>query len=75
LWDVGLAERTAVLGRHERYVYDVAFSPDGERLASAAWDGTVRLWNPTTGRQVGQLLHDHPTSKRWPSAPTASSSR
>jgi len=38
-------------------VYGVTFSPDGTLLATADADGTVRLWNPATGRAVGAPLH------------------
>ncbi len=31
----------------------VAFSPDGQRLASASQDQTVKIWNSATG---GELL-------------------
>ena len=37
-------------------VRGVAFSPKGTLLASADGDGTVRLWNPATGRPVGAPL-------------------
>src|SRR5439155_11618849 len=34
-----------------KVVHDVAFSPDGKRLATAAGDNTVRIWNTATGEE------------------------
>ena len=38
---------------HTDDVDSVAFSPDGKILASGSNDGTMRLWDVATGRQIG----------------------
>jgi WD40 repeat protein len=43
---------------HSGDITDVAFSPDGDTIATSGADGTVRLW--ATGTGVEQiLLHGH----------------
>src|SRR5439155_15035746 len=37
---------------HTHYVVALDFSPDGATLASGSADGSVRLWDPATGRQL-----------------------
>jgi WD40 repeat protein len=47
-----------LLAGHDNNVNWVAFSRDGQRLASRSHDGTVRLWNLATGTQRA-VLNDH----------------
>jgi WD40 repeat protein len=44
-------------------VFSVAFSPDGKTLAAGSWDGTVRLWEVATGKELHQF-HDQKTRVR-----------
>ncbi|KAL2845461.1 hypothetical protein BJY01DRAFT_247722 [Aspergillus pseudoustus] len=43
---------------HTDYVQSVCVSPDGQQLASASEDGTIKLWYPGTG-QLQQTLSGH----------------
>ncbi len=43
------------LSGHQATVWRVTFSPDWQRLASASWDGTVKLWEVAGGRVLHTL--------------------
>jgi WD40 repeat protein len=40
---------------HQSACVDVVFQPQGQLLASSSWDGTTRLWDLATERQVVSL--------------------
>jgi WD40 repeat protein/tetratricopeptide (TPR) repeat protein len=44
-----------VLNGHNLAVCDVAFRPDGRRLATLGYDGTMRVWDTETGRPIRTL--------------------
>jgi RNA polymerase sigma factor (sigma-70 family) len=47
-----MARLGTVRFRHAGWAMSVAWSPDGKALVTASWDGTVRLWEAGTGREL-----------------------
>ena len=61
LWDVVTGTKIGVLEGHVNVINNVAFSPNGEILASASSsDGEVKLWDVLTSQNFATL--DHPNN-------------
>ena len=58
IWDMAARARVRDLPGHIKWVYCLAFSRDGTRLATGGFDNTVKLWDAATGVEV-RTLYGH----------------
>ncbi len=52
LWSMEDGKKEGTLLGHSYRIWDIAFNPEGNRIATASWDGTVRLWDTASAREV-----------------------
>jgi DNA-binding beta-propeller fold protein YncE len=43
---------------HDSWVRSVAFSPDGKYVVSGSDDGTARVWEAASGKEIARMTHD-----------------
>ena len=60
VWDSATGVLRRVLRGHEDRITGISISPDGTRIASAAWDKTIRVWSVEEGVEP-RVMHidDH----------------
>ena len=59
LWNLETGEELNVLRGHTASITGIAFTPDGKYMATASYDGTVRLWNMEDLNTLPIVLDDH----------------
>jgi WD40 repeat protein len=52
LWDVPSGQLLRVLEGHKSWGINCAFNRTGDRLLSNDWSGVLRVWEPSSGRQL-----------------------
>ena len=52
IYDANTGKELFLLGGHTQSVTSVIFSPSGRKLASGGEDGTIRMWDVTTGTHL-----------------------
>lgn len=68
LWDLDTETPSHVLSGHRGWVLCVEWEARERKLATGGHDGHVRVWDPKTGKPIGEALRGHTawiTSLAW----------
>jgi WD40 repeat protein len=52
LWDLRQNSELRSFTGHRSRIFSVVFSPSDEKLISAGWDGTIRVWEVASGKEL-----------------------
>jgi WD40 repeat protein len=55
VWDVTTNKSTLLKGHSER-VATIQFDRSGKRIVTASWDGTTRIWDQSSGKELIRLV-------------------
>jgi WD40 repeat protein len=55
-----LSEKT---NAHSHFVMSVAFSPDGTKIVSGSFDGTIKVWDMVKWSRKDHLMFNHTTQR------------
>lgn len=60
LYSLPSGRQVGFLQGHSDIIFKLAFSPNGRVVASSSYDGTIRLWDVLTHRQIGSPITTGP---------------
>ncbi len=59
IWDARSGHIVRQLSGHSGLVFSVVYSSDGKLVATASDDGTIRIWDVSSGQEMRRLVIDH----------------
>jgi WD40 repeat protein len=65
IWSVPAGKPIRSWEAHGAQITAIAWSPDGERLATGGRDTSLRVWNPSTGRQLFRVENVFNSDPDW----------